>query len=665
MRSLRWLAAAGYAALAVPVLVLLGSSLAGAAGAVPASGVPAVAGPVAAAPGSAAGPGWSLVAEDDATRFAVGYRVNADGSVDVTEDITWAFPSGADRHGIYRDITVRAGYRNQPDTYRYYALSQVAVTSSTGAPTDISITDQGATARLRIGSPSQTVTGTQQYTVRYHLDHVVNDIGDGTAEFYYNLVSPANATARKGISARVSGPVAATRATCFYGPQGSTQRCTATAGIDSTFTVPDLGPGEGASVLTSYPRSAFGDLTADLRQGSATSSAGSTMSPTTASRLGWLLIGTGALVPALAGGLMGLLVWKRGRDEQYAGLTPGLTPGLGQEATVVRGARQPTVAVQFSPPPGVQPGMVGTIIDEAANVLDVTATLIDLAVRGYLVLEEVAGAHAWSRADWRLSRTSPPAGGPALNPYEQLLLDSVFAGGDQVLLSALKNTFAPTLKSVQSLMYQETVQRGWFRKSPEVQRGVWGAAAIALGIGSVIAAVAVGKAAGGSFGDAGLPVPPSWVLGIGGVLGALVVSALGRRMAARTAEGSAVLAQSRGFQQYLVTAEANQIKWEEAQDIFSRYLPYAIVFGVAERWAAVFQQVADAAAAAGRPIARPLWYVGPWNTGFGGLAAGMDSFSTTAAGTFVATPGSSGASGFSSGGGFSGGGGGGSSGGSW
>lgn len=64
-----------------------------------------------------------------------------------------------------------------------------------------------------------------------------------------------------------------------------------------------------------------------------------------------------------------------------------------------------------------------------------------------------------------------------------------------------------------------------------------------------------------------------------------------------------------GFRQYLVTAEANQIRWEEAQDVFSRYLPFAIVFGVADRWAKTFQEVAAAAAAAGQVVIMPDWYI--------------------------------------------------------
>ena len=100
------------------------------------------------------------------------------------------------------------------------------------------------------------------------------------------------------------------------------------------------------------------------------------------------------------------------------------------------------------------------------------------------------------------------------------------------------------------------------------------------------------------------------MLAAGLVLAGLVVRLLGRRMASRTADGSAVLAQSLGFaKQYLVTAEANQIRFEEAQAVFSRYLPYAIVFGVADRWARVFNEVAEAAAAAGHSLDVPTWYV--------------------------------------------------------
>ena len=196
-------------------------------------------------------------------------------------------------------------------------------------------------------------------------------------------------------------------------------------------------------------------------------------------------------IPVVAAGLMGLLVWKRGRDEQYAGLTPGLTPVAGAPATVVRGGA-PTVAVQFTPPAGVAPGLVGTVLDEEANTIDVSATVVDLAVRGYLRIEEVSPGGLFSRTDWRLTRLDPPRDEP-LARYEQTILDGLFATANPVLLSELKNHFASTLRSAQAQMYAEVTHRGWFRESPEQQRRVW------QGIGTGLVVLGPGLGVGPRF----------------------------------------------------------------------------------------------------------------------------------------------------------------------
>ena len=435
----------------------------------------------------------------------------------VTETIRWRFPEGEERHGILRNVKVRTGYQDSETQYRYYELSGVTVTSPSGAPTDIAISDFGAFRQIRVGSPSETISGTADYVVRYRLEHIVNDIGDGTAEFYYNVVDPSNGFPQLDVSATVTGPAPATRAACFYGELGSQTPCEATAGPTSTFAVPDLEAEQGASVLTSYPRAAFGDLTPDLREGDPEADSGSVLSPASARVLGWVAIGLGILLPLLAGALMGLLVWTRGRDEQYAGLTPGLTPGLGQQVPVVVGGPEPTVAVQFTPPSGVQPGMVGTIVDEEVNLVDVTATLVDLAVRGHLqIARDDQGV--FRADDWVLTRTAPPADAVALAPYEQVLLDSVFAAGGRVALSQLKNRFKPTLDAVQRLMYEEVVQRGWFRRSPQRQRAGWVGLGTLLAVGSVMLFFFAGGGVSAVFGDAGLVVPPTFVLfgGLGG-----------------------------------------------------------------------------------------------------------------------------------------------------
>jgi uncharacterized membrane protein YgcG len=601
--------------------------------------------------------------------FAADYTVRTDGSMDVTETLVWQFDDDTS-HGIQRDIRTSAGYDQKPDTYRRYDLSDVSASSPSGAPADVAVSETGAETRIRIGNPDETVQGRQTYVVRYHLAHVVNGFEDHS-ELYWNVTGQRVEIPTDTVRVTVRGPAAVARTACFYGAQGSTDTCTSSPGNRATFAAKDLAPNQQVSILASFPLGAVKDVAPDLRSGetgySGDSGVASTMSPTAARAVSLLSYGGGVTIPVLAAGLMGALVWKRGRDEQYAGLTPGLTPVAGAPATVVRGPA-PGVAVQFTPPAGVAPGLVGTVIDEEANTIDVSATVVDLAVRGYLRIEEVSSGGMISRTDWQLTRLDPPQDGP-LAQYEQTVLDGLFATANPVLLSELKNHFSGTLRSAQNQMYAEVTQRGWFRQSPEQQRRVWQA----VGTGLVIIGVASGwflgfRSAGtDQVGGVSLGVPSGIVLAAGLVVAGLVLRLLGKRMAARTADGSAVLAQSLGFKQYLVTAEANQIRFEEAQNIFSRYLPYAIVFGVADRWAKVFNDVAEAASAAGRSLDMPTWYVfsGGGFGGFSGIATGMDSFSTTAAGTFTSTPGSSGTSGFSSGGGFSGGGGGGGGSSSW
>ena len=178
-------------------------------------------------------------------------------------------------------------------------------------------------------------------------------------------------------------------------------------------------------------------------------------------------------------------------------------------------------------------------------------------------------------------------------------------GGDRIALSQLKNHFKPTLDAVERLMYEEVVQRGWFRRSPERQRSGWVGFGTFVLAGSVLFAFFGAGPLSAVYQDSGFPFNPAWLLVAGGVVAGLLIRVLGKRMAARTAAGSAILAQARGFEQYIATAEANQIRFEEAQDLFSRFLPFAIVFGLADRWARVFEEVAAAAAAAGPVLRQP------------------------------------------------------------
>src|SRR5207249_7559347 len=81
--------------------------------------------------------------------------------------------------------------------------------------------------------------------------------------------------------------------------------------------------------------------------------------------------------------------------------------------------------VEYAPPEGIKPGQVGTLIDETANPLDVTATIVDLAVRGYLRIEEISKTGWFGKPDWWLVKLKA---GEGLLPYEVRLFDGLFEG---------------------------------------------------------------------------------------------------------------------------------------------------------------------------------------------------------------------------------------------
>lgn len=590
-------------------------------------------------------------------KLHVQIEVADSGDITVTETEDHVFPEfGGDSHGILRSIQVAAGYQDSTTTQRVYPMRDLSVSSPSGAPSGVDRERDGEYEQLRIGDPDRVVEGEQTYVVKYTLGKVVNDgrlfeeIGPEHAELVYDVVGTANEQRYEAIEVEVTGPAAASKVLCAYGPQGATNECSVASPREtSTFGQSKLSPGQGMTVSLQYPRAAFGE---DLEPLLETKSS---------FVVGVLMLSLAVILPLAIILFVALRWWRHGRDEVYVGLTPGLTPVTGEKSQTTIG-RVGTVAVQFTPPEGVQAGLVGVIIDESADTVDVTASIIELAVHGHLTIAEVEG----KGNDWLLTRTSDQATRRLL-PYEQVLLDGIFFGTDHVRLSSLRNTFAETLKDVQQSMVRETVDRGWFRNAPDT-----------AGLGTkLLAMVLAGAGAGVIFFAEGaatapfldwLPVASNWILGGALLLTALIVYAFVQHMPARSARGSAVLAQSQGFRRYLETAEANQIRFEEAGGLFSRYLPYAIVFGCADRWAKVFDEVSAAAVAAGTHIDLPTWYIGHAylrSGSFASLAGDIDSFAVTSAGTLTSTPASSGGSSFGGGGGFSGGGGAGSTGGSW
>lgn len=581
-------------------------------------------------PALLAGPAHADDEDHAITRYHVDAVVDETGSMDVTIDFDVNL--GEDPSpGPYLNFDTHQEIANDPDHYRVLEYSDFSAGSSSGASAELNVEESSRAVLIEIGDDDGEFTGVQSYQLAFQLDGVpTSGVGaGGQDEVYWNAIGSGFDLPLSDVAITLDAPTAPEQTTCFVGRVGSTLTCESHS-VDGTvvqFRQAELDEGEGLSVVAAYPPETFGGVQPILAE--RTNFANFTGLFTAAGPAAGVVAAAGIAVVAFLGR-------RRGRDQQYLGLTPGLFPSSVDPAAVGPAARGP-IAVQFHPPQGVRPGEMGTLADEVADPHDVTATIVDLAVRGYFRIEETefeddddgtgeetdapAGAHdeddqadpdvepaAEPEADdaerkpgedhtWQLVRDDEHRSfsDPDLLEYEVDVLRTLFPGSKRaVRMDALKGRFTEAFSQLQEDLYAEVVRRKWFRSSPQAVRLAWYGTGALIICGGIVLTILLGIFLGLA------------VLGVPLVLIGLAVMIAGKFAPARTAQGTAVLAQSLGFKKYLETAEANQIRFEESQDIFSAYLPFAIAFELTDRWAKVFEELATQ----GQQLPEPHWYSG-------------------------------------------------------
>jgi uncharacterized membrane protein YgcG len=576
----------------------------------------------------------SAAGAEEITKETVQLTVDRDGTLHVVETFDYDFGSTA-RHGIFRDVAVRTRWDDKYD--RLFPIGNVKVDGSQGTPVQYTLSNEGAYKRIKIGDPDRTITGLHRYRISYDVRGAMTRYRDHD-ELFWNAAGGNWGVTQNAVSVAVTMPATVTRITCFAGPQRSQAACDRNArnGDTARFIDRVLYPYEGMSVVVAVPRGTIVPAPKPILDERWSFDRAFSRTPAT------LGIASGLLALVVAG--VAALMWRIGRDRRFVGSAVDVAFGTASGADERVGIfDRPDSPVEFVPPDNLRPGVVGTLIDEQANPLDVTATIVDLAVRGYLVIEEVPKEGWFGKPDWKLIKQKDSTG---LFEYERSLFDALFSGRDEVTLNALRRTFADDLHTVQNKLYDDVVARGWFSRRPDTVRGIW----FGLGLLVFLAGVGLTIVAAIFTHFALVPIP----LAIAGI----VLMAGSGRMPRRTAKGTGTLRRVLGFRIFIEESEKERARFAEQQNLFSEYLPYAIVFGCVEKWAKAFEGLADQAPSTAS------WYRSnqPFSTIM--FAHAIDGFTVTTSGTIsAAAPSSSGGSGFS--GGFSGGGGGGGGGGSW
>lgn len=534
--------------------------------------------------------------------FEADLAVREDGTLDVTETIEADFRLEK-RHGIYRDIPLTT--EDRLGVKRSIRVHFKGAFDDQGRPWEAKLSGIGPYLRIRLGSEDKTYNGRKTFRISYRVERSLGHYPEHD-ELYWNATGNGWAVPNLQAAAvvRLPGPVPSgkLRSLAYTGAHGSTgQEALVTPEGDNAVRYTarrPLNPFEGLTIVAGWPH-------------------GIVRMPGRAKRLAWFLQDNWPFaIPAAVFLAMFSLWWSGGRDP-----------------------KPESIPVQYEPPERLSPAEAGALIDDHIDLRDVTATIIDLARRGYLTLEELAGK------DYILTRKGPPAGGPELRPYEALLLKFLFYDGDAVRLSDLENKFYQHLPGLHQAIYQDLIKEGYWRGRPDRVRGFWWGVSIAVVFAGFFAVAALASS-----------INPMVTLGAV-LLSAVILFGFSWFMPCKSRHGARLAEKVRGFQEFLRRVDEDRIRREQdPAALFERMLPYAMAFGVANQWARAFEGIYQFS---------PAWFTGYDGRSFtpGDFTRRMNSASDRMASSLSSTPRSSGGSGFS--GGFSGGGGGGGGGGAW
>jgi len=268
------------------------------------------------------------------------------------------------------------------------------------------------------------------------------------------------------------------------------------------------------------------------------------------------------------------------------------------------------------PPLELSPAQVGTLIDNVCNPRDISATLVDLAARGFIAIEEVRGRDILlARGDLRFLRCDGFPPHERLRGHERLFLRALFdpqppdiergrrpantnilnEPWNETALSLLKNKFYRHQPDIKKEIYASLMREGFFFSDPQATSAFFSAVGAQLFIGAFFV-LRHDLNRGDSAFTSGLV---SFPLGV--MLAALVWVLSSPFMPAKTALGTRRVEQCKSFVGWVKSVPAPILRGELARDagLFERLLPYAIVLGVGPQWA---QKCGECGAWA------PLWF---------------------------------------------------------
>lgn len=580
--------------------------------------------------------------------FNSNLTIQSDGKLAVKETITVDYSSSL--HGIYRDIPVT--YQNKDGSSHYTSVNVLSVTDGSNL-VNFELINNDNNLRIKIGDANKLVSGRKVYVINYLVTGVISSYADYD-ELYWNVTGNAWEVMINSVSASVSIPSGnILQATCYEGFENSTDKCSSTlktnqANFNSTSL---LAIGEGMTVSAGFTKGIVPILTV-----------AGPVERFDEYSLNYVFFSF-LIVLLLALIFFFRLWWLKGRDSYYE--QKSLHDPNRKETTLPLFGAYEAIVPEYEAPAKLRPGELGVLMDERADTVDVSATIVDLAVRGYLTITELkqeqnvliekindlAGGLIPGMVDYLLKKTNKATSD--LQAYELDLYNAFFDSRAEVKISDLKDNFSSELQAAKDSLYDLVKTKKLFYDNPEKVRGKYKIGGVML--------IIIGAGYAFFFGTILSFVPLAYINLAWSTLGVAIALALSgvliiifsRLMPKRTAYGRDLYRQALGYKLFVSGTEKYRQPFFEKENIFMEVLPYAMIFGVTYKLANAMKEMGL------EPKAN--WYIS--NSAFNAslFINNINSFSTTLSSTMASAPSSSG----SGGGGFSGGGFGGGGGGGW
>ncbi len=533
---------------------------------------------------------YVFAVDEHISSFQVEITASKDGLMEVRERITYNFEETL-RHGIYREIPLIA---KVGDLYRMIGIT-VEDVSRDNKSEPYTVENSADQIRIKIGAKNRTLTGEHIYEILYRVENGIGSNYEDHDEIYWNVTGNNWNVPISTVSALLKTDfiVVMGKTICFTGLSGSTESdCRIEKTKDGVLITTNkaLLVNEGLTFVSSFPVNTFPQSILQKNK------------PMATDLRNFLLVFIPILVVLNFILAPYLIYWYfKNRNKKRFG-KPVVNFDLPKDG---KGGRIP-------------PAEAGTIDIAKLDINDITATIFDLAIRKYIIIEKNKLKKKilnWGEKEsFTLKKVKEWKG---LSEFETLLLEAVFQGQKEAELSEFSISYTK-FKELEEINFKSLIKRGFYTKNPGMQRSVL----FVLGIVSFF-----------TF---------NFVLGP-------VLFFLSKMLNGRTEEGDEIDWRIDGLKIFL-KATNRYNEWQVKNILtIEKMIPYAISLGYIDEFMKQLKIL--------KPDFEPSWYrgSGSFYTSYALFASSVNTNTTTSA--------SSSSSGFS--GGFSGGGGGGGGGGSW